>query len=106
MARMFTPSPSEVEAVRRLCIEFGVRGLWLFGSAVREDFDAARSDLDLLVDFGATDLGPWARRFFELRDALGHAFDRPVDLVMVGAVRRNPAWANIMASQVPLYAAA
>src|SRR5437868_4983824 len=40
--------------LRSLCRRFHVRRLELFGSAAREDFDPARSDLDFLVAFDRT----------------------------------------------------
>jgi predicted nucleotidyltransferase len=38
-------------AVGELCRLYHVRRLDIFGSAVRADFDPARSDVDLLVTF-------------------------------------------------------
>lgn len=37
-----------------LCGRYGVRRQSLFGSALRDDFDPGRSDLDLLVEFPPT----------------------------------------------------
>jgi Nucleotidyltransferase domain len=41
----------KLEQGAELCRRHSVLRLSLFGSAVRQDFDAARSDLDFLVDF-------------------------------------------------------
>jgi predicted nucleotidyltransferase len=38
------------EAIARLCRLHGVRSLEAFGSILRDDFDAGRSDVDVLVD--------------------------------------------------------
>jgi predicted nucleotidyltransferase len=43
------------EAIAGLCERFGVRRLALFGSAAKEAYDPARSDIDLLVDLGDYD---------------------------------------------------
>lgn len=76
-------------AIRELCREFGVARLELFGSAARGDFDPERSDVDFLVEYAPeTDLGPWLKRFFELRERLEALLGRPVDLVMAGALRK------------------
>jgi uncharacterized protein len=44
-----------IEQIRQqiagICRKQGVKRLELFGSAVREDFDPATSDLDFLVEF-------------------------------------------------------
>lgn len=39
------------EAVARFCRERGIRKLSLFGSVLRDDFDAQRSDVDVVVEF-------------------------------------------------------
>ncbi len=38
-------------AIEELCRRYGVTKLDVFGSATREDFDEARSDVDFLVEF-------------------------------------------------------
>ena len=37
----------------RLCRQFGVQSLDVFGSATGDAFDPHRSDIDFIVDFGA-----------------------------------------------------
>jgi len=44
------------EAIFRLCRHHGVRKLEAFGSILRGDFDPARSDVDILVEFQAAAL--------------------------------------------------
>ena len=75
--------------VAALCRGYGVRRLELFGSAARDDFDAARSDLDFLVTLGKVHDKSAFDAYFELKDDLEALFGRPVDLVSVGAIR-NP----------------
>jgi len=72
-----------------LCRDYGVQRLELFGSAARDDFDAARSDLDFLVTLGRMQNEGAFDAYFELKDDLKALFGRSVDLVSVGAVR-NP----------------
>ena len=47
-----------LDPIRAACKHHGVSFMELVGSAAREDFDPARSDIDVLVDFpdGTTDL--------------------------------------------------
>jgi predicted nucleotidyltransferase len=45
------------EAIARLCRLHGVRSLEAFGSILRHDFDAGRSDVDVLVEFDAQAAG-------------------------------------------------
>jgi len=76
--------------VERLCREFHVRRLEVFGSAAADDcFDPARSDLDFLVDFQPMDPVRHARSYFGLLAALQELFRRDVDLVEIKAVT-NP----------------
>ena len=71
-----------------LCRTYGVRRLEVFGSVVRDDFDPARSDVDFLVEYEPGQ-APSLSGYFELRTAFESVLGRPVDLVMVKAVR-NP----------------
>ena len=77
-------------ALQRLCVEFGVERLELFGSACTSAFDPSHSDLDFLVEFpDGYDFGPWMSRFVELRQRLTELFARPVDLVMPSALENR-----------------
>ena len=42
----------KVDAIRQACRHINVLRLDIFGSALREDFEPDRSDIDFLVDFG------------------------------------------------------
>ena len=72
-----------------VCRSFGVLRLEVFGSAARDDFDEAHSDLDFLVEFDGNPLLGTLQTYFGLKDALEALFERPVDLVSRGAVK-NP----------------
>jgi uncharacterized protein len=76
-------------ATRALCRQRRVQRLDLFGSAARDDFDPATSDLDFLVEFEHLPPVEHAKCFFGLLDALKQLFGRPVDLVEPGPIR-NP----------------
>jgi predicted nucleotidyltransferase len=71
-------STGELPALCRRC---GVRRLDLFGSAVTEKFDSARSDLDFLVAFESLAPAAYASAYFSLREGLESMFGREVDLV-------------------------
>lgn len=78
------------DAIGRLCRQYGVQRLEIFGSAARgADFDPAASDADFLVTFGpGSDLSPLTR-FLDLADALESLLGRPVDLLERGAVEAS-----------------
>ncbi len=72
-----------------ICRRHHVLRLDLFGSAVRDDFEPERSDIDVLV---VLERGPHIdayHRFFGLSEDLERLFGRKVDVVEDGAIR-NP----------------
>lgn len=71
---------SNRRAIADLCHHHGVRTLEVFGSILREDFDAALSDVDVLVDF-APDRGRSFSSLLDLKEALEALFARSVDLI-------------------------
>jgi hypothetical protein len=66
--------------LQALCRTYGVERLDLFGSATSEAFDAASSDLDVIVRFADTSPG-YADRYLDFAEALEELFEREVDLV-------------------------
>lgn len=63
----------------------------LFGSALRDDFNPGRSDLDLLVDFKPIEPGALVDAYFGLEQQLAFITGQAVDLVMADAVH-TPIW--------------
>jgi predicted nucleotidyltransferase len=93
------------EAITELCRKHHVRRLTVFGSAVRDDFDPERSDIDLRVEFDALAAVAYANNYFALRDAFIGLFGREVDLLSSPTIR-NPHFKKALEeSQVLLYAA-
>ena len=77
------------EELARLCAEYNVLRLELFGSAVSGAFWPQHSDLDFLVEFRPLQPGAYADSYFGLLAALERLFGRPVDLVAAKAIK-NP----------------
>jgi uncharacterized protein len=92
------------EQIEALCKKYRVKRLELFGSAARNVFDPASSDLDFLVLF---DVQPDARAdaYFGLLSDLEKLFGRKVDLVDVTAARNPYFMAEALRHRVRLYAA-
>ena len=67
------------EQIARFCRERGIRKLSLFGSVLREDFDPARSDVDVLAEFEAGALQGVGFRYFGYADELAALLGRKVD---------------------------
>ena len=88
-----------------LCRRFHVRRLEVFGSALRDDFNPERSDVDFLVEFETSpDLNIF-EAYCDLRQQLGELLGRPVDLVMPAALRNPYIRAGIEAHRELVYAA-
>ena len=88
-------------AVAELCREFGVARLSVFGSALRDDFDAGRSDVDLLVEF-LPEVGAGLLTLVRFEDKLAELFGRKVDLLTPGGLSKYLR-DDILASAEPLY---
>ncbi len=94
---MISPVEDRVEEVRRICRRYGVQRLELFGSATGEGFDLESSDLDFVVSFERRDPPALFDCYFGLKEDLEELFGRGVDLVMEGAVAKNPHFAESVA---------
>ncbi len=75
------------DEIEKLCGEFGIVRLELFGSVLSDEFDN-ESDIDCLIEFGK-DGGNHFHRYFDLKYALEGLFGRKVDLVVDSAIK-NP----------------
>ena len=88
-----------------LCRKYDVRRLDLIGSAVRDDFDSNRSDLDFVVEFNNFTVENAADRYLGLMVDLEDLFGRKIDLVSYRAIR-NPYFKQVVDNtRVSLYAA-
>ncbi len=81
------------------------RKLALFGSALRDDFDSVRSNLDFAVEFALMSPSEHAGAYFGLLEDLESLFGRRVDLVEIGAVRNPYLRREIEERQETVYAA-
>jgi predicted nucleotidyltransferase len=98
------PQPT-LDAIADACRCHQVLRMHLFGSALRDDFDPARSDLDLLVEFQPIEPGALVRAYFGLERQLASIIGQPVDLVMDDAVRNPYVRRDIEASKQLIYEA-
>ncbi len=67
------------DRVARFCRDRGIVRLSLFGSVLRDDFDPARSDIDVLADFKPGATRGIGFRFFRYGDELAEILGRDVD---------------------------
>ena len=93
------------KALYELCRLYGVKRLEVFGSILRDDFDPARSDIDVLVEFKPA-VATSFTNFLNLKEALEALFQRPVDLMELSAVSNRRLRYYIEQSKSPVYEAA
>jgi uncharacterized protein len=89
----------------QLCQNHRVERLEIFGSAVADRFDPARSDIDFLVKFQLISPGEYARNYFGFLENLEALLGRPVDLVELPAIKNPYFLQAVEATRVLLYAA-
>ena len=82
------PLTRHIDQIKKLCSSNKVRTLFVFGSAVREDFKI-ESDIDLVVDIDEKDPLKYSDNYFNLKFQLEQLFNRKVDLLEQHAIK-NP----------------
>jgi hypothetical protein len=88
-----------------LCRTHHVRRFSIFGSAARDDFDPATSDVDVRIEFAEEAANDPLRSYFDLHDQLTALFGRKVDIISSSEIE-NPYLRQIIENeQVTLYAA-
>ncbi len=103
---MIADIASHREELQNLCRRFAVRRLDVFGSAARGDFDPARSDIDILVEFAAEEED--LVRFLDFKAALEALLARCVDLIDRKAIEAGHNYirkGHILKGAEPVYAA-
>lgn len=79
--------PIPYDKIEAFCRKWRITRFELFGSAVRDDFDLGRSDIDVLVTFApGVKIG---LDYFGLSDELALLFGRKVDLATRRSVERS-----------------
>lgn len=96
----------QLEEIGELCRRYPVQRLAVFGSAVRDDFNFERSDVDFLVEFAPTSPAEHADAYFGLLAELEALFGRHVGLVESAALRNPYRRREIEATQLVLHVAA
>jgi predicted nucleotidyltransferase len=96
----------KIPQLTELCKKYRVTKMYLFGSAARDDFDEATSDIDLLFSF-SSELTPeqYGENYFDLMYALDDLFGRKVDLVSEKSLRNPYFIASVERTKQLIYAA-
>lgn len=83
-----------IEQIQQLCAKHRVRELYVFGSVLKESFNAD-SDIDLVVRFGEVPLEEYFTNYMDLKEALEELLQRNVDLIEDKAVV-NPIFRRVL----------
>src|SRR5580658_2978268 len=73
------PIQIDREKIEAFCRVHGIRKLSLFGSVLRDDFDPARSDVDVLAEFEPGALKGVGFRYFSYGEELAAILGRKID---------------------------
>ena len=90
--------------IAALCHKYAVRELYVFGSALREDF-GPHSDIDLAVIFSRQGVAGSFDQYFDFKTELEELLQRPVDLVCDASVRNSIFRRELDATKRLIYAA-
>lgn len=77
-----------------LCANHQVRQLYVFGSALTNQFNES-SDIDFLVQFNQVDLLSYFDNYMDFKEELESLFGRPIDLVENQAIK-NPVFRRVI----------
>lgn len=83
---------NHIEKLQKLCITYNVERMYLFGSALRNDFKP-ESDIDFLVKFKSINLASYFENYINFKEQLKKILGRDVDLVEEQALK-NPILIN------------
>ena len=92
------------DQVARLCLRYSVKELYLFGSALREDF-GQDSDIDLAAVFLRNGVAGSFDQYFNFKAELERLLERPVDIVCPSCIRNSILKREIEETQRLIYAA-
>lgn len=69
-----------INRIKKLCKQYKVRTLSVFGSVIRDDFNTD-SDIDFVVDFEENDPFKYTDLYFQLKEKLEQLLQRQIDLI-------------------------
>jgi uncharacterized protein len=93
---------NNIDFIRKQCKLHNVKHLFLFGSALRDDFNE-KSDIDFIVDFDGVSIENYADNYFDLKFLLEDRINRPIDLIEEKAIKNPFFKQNIDKSKVLIY---
>jgi uncharacterized protein len=91
--------------IKRLCEQYRVKSLYIFGSATSEEFNKS-SDIDILIAFEEDlTIDEYTNNYFYLHTELNNLFGRNIDLLTENSISNPFLKESIEKSKKLLYAA-
>ncbi|MBN1158594.1 MAG: nucleotidyltransferase domain-containing protein [Bacteroidales bacterium] len=94
----------KIVEIRKLCMRYDVKTMYIFGSACTEDF-SEESDLDFLISFKDIPIEQYTDNYFELHYRLEELFGRKIDLLTENSLSNPFFIESIEETKQLLYAA-
>jgi len=94
----------KIKAIRKLCKQYEVKNLYLFGSVCSDKF-SEESDIDILISFKDIPIEKYTDNYFELHYKLEELFKRKVDLLTEYSLSNPFLIESIEETKLLLYAA-
>lgn len=90
--------------LKRLCQDYDVKTMYVFGSACTDDFNDD-SDIDILISFKDISIEKYTDNYFELHYKLEELFNRKIDLLTENSLSNPYFIESIEETKQLLYAA-
>ena len=94
----------KISEIDRSCKKHRVKELYLFGSALGDEF-GQQSDIDLAVVFSRTGIAGSFDQYFDFKSEMEQLLGRSVDLVCVSSIRNRYFRQELEATKKLIYAA-
>ena len=88
--------------IKEICTTYKIKRLFIFGSAISNDF-SQDSDIDLLVEFKRAGIKGSFDQYFDFKEALEKIFGRRVDLVCRKSISNPIFREEVESSKIELY---
>jgi uncharacterized protein len=90
--------------LNNLCLKYGVKSMYIFGSANTDKFNES-SDIDFLISFKDLSIEEYTDNYFELHYKLEELFGRRIDLLTENSLTNPYFIQSIEATKDLIYAA-
>jgi len=97
---------NNLPAIRELCEKHMVKRLYVFGSALRDDFQPGESDVDFAAEYKQMSPCEYARNYFGFVRSLKDLLKSEIDLIEMDAIRNKYFLEELLETRRILYDAA